>query len=572
MHKKKSKQLYYKIFFTYTAILVFTVGVLMVYFISSNKARIFETNLDYMKMLSEEAVSYMEECSNDVGYIKGDLYQLPVISEDLLNYLRYDEETYQVKRLEKYIASTTLKYNGFESFIIKNMETYSNILQIDLISYLRLESTSCYSDGIKNRTTLPKNKIDQIRDGDLAGRGRFSFLKELRDPDTMESVGCMIVIFKADVFDKLQNYYSKAELAVYNMEGTAVYNSLDDYSEKEVINLEKDNEYSIKKTVKDYVIYTFIDKNQARQLPMSLLLTIFGVGVTMIIIGEMCINIYLQKLTGRLNYILDGMNKITTGDLSVRLEVDNNGDELDLISKNFNDMCVKLDRYIQRSYLAEIEQKNAELEALQDQINPHFLYNTLESIRMKAICNGDKDVAKMLYSMAVIFRSQLKESDVITVIQEIHYCKKYLELFEFRYQGKFTSTVICPEEYMNYPIIKFILQPVIENYFVHGIRGESEGNEICILVESDEDALIINVIDNGRGMSDEEIEAKNKELMENKRETKKSIGLINVNGRLKAVYGEEYGVLLKSSDSGGMHIILRVGMGEENGNEKSNVN
>ena len=84
--------------------------------------------------------------------------------------------------------------------------------------------------------------------------------------------------------------------------------------------------------------------------------------------------------------------------------------------------------------------------------------------------------------------------------------------------------------------------------------------------------MVINVIDNGRGMSDEEIEAKNKELMENKRETKKSIGLINVNGRLKAVYGEEYGVLLKPSDSGGMHISLRVGMGEENGNEKSNVN
>ncbi len=174
--------------------------------------------------------------------------------------------------------------------------------------------------------------------------------------------------------------------------------------------------------------------------------------------------------------------------------------------------------------------------------------------------------------MAVIYRSQLKESDVITVVQEIHYYKKYLELFEFRFQGKFTSTVICPEEFMNYPIIKFILQPVIENYFIHGIRAESEGNEICILVESDEYALVINVIDNGRGMSEEEIQTKNEELKQNKIDTKKSIGLFNVNGRIKAVYGEEYGVQLKRSDSGGMHIILRVGMGEENVNEKSNVN
>ena len=572
MHKKKFKQLYYKFFFIYTAILVFTVVVLMVYFISSNRARIFGTNLDYMKMMSEEAVSYLEECAIDVDYIKGDLYQSAAISQDLLNYLKYDEETYQIKRLDIYIASPTLKYIGFESFIEKTMETYPNIQQIDLISYSRLESTSCYRNGIKNRTTLPEHKIEEIKEEDLAGRGKFSYLKELRDSDTMESIGCMIVSFQANPFDKIQNYYSKAELSVYNIEGTAVFNSLDDYSRKELTTLEKDDEYSIKKTVKDYVIYTYIDKNQARKLPMSSFLTIFGIGVSMVILGEICINIYLQKLTGRLKYILDGMNKITTGDLTVRLKVDNNGDELDLISKNFNDMCIKLDRYIQRSYLAEIEQKNAELEVLQNQINPHFLYNTLESIRMKAICNGDKDVAKMLYSMAVIFRSQLKESDVITVIQELHYCKKYLELFEFRFKGKFTSTVICPEEFMNYPIIKFILQPVIENYFVHGIRAESEGNEIGILVESEEDALVINVIDNGRGMSDEEIRIKNIELMENKINIKKSIGLFNVNGRIKAVYGERYGVQLKRSESGGMHIILRVGMEEENDKEKSNAN
>jgi len=102
MHKKKFRQLYYKFFFTYTAILVFIVVVLMVYFISSNKARILGTNLDYMKMMSKEAVSYLEDCSKDVEYIKGDLYQSAVISEDLLNYLRYDEETYQIKRLDSF--------------------------------------------------------------------------------------------------------------------------------------------------------------------------------------------------------------------------------------------------------------------------------------------------------------------------------------------------------------------------------------------------------------------------------------------------------------------------------------
>ena len=88
---------------------------------------------------------------------------------------------------------------------------------------------------------------------------------------------------------------------------------------------------------------------------------------------------------------------------------------------------------------------------------------------MKAICNGDSEVGKMLYSMAVTFRSQLKEADIITLAQELHYCKKYLELFEYRYPSQFKSSVDCPLEYMQIPIIKFVLQPIIENYFIHEI-------------------------------------------------------------------------------------------------------
>lgn len=134
--------------------------------------------------------------------------------------------------------------------------------------------------------------------------------------------------------------------------------------------------------------------------------------------------------------------------MTVRLAAEKNGDELDVIACHFNEMCEKLDLHIQKSYLAEIDQKNAEMSALQSQINPHFLYNTLEAIRMKAICNGDSEVGKMLYSMAVTFRSQLKEADIITLAQELHYCKKYLELFEYRYPSQFKSSVDCPLEYM----------------------------------------------------------------------------------------------------------------------------
>ena len=162
---------------------------------------------------------------------------------------------------------------------------------------------------------------------------------------------------------------------------------------------------------------------------------------------------------------------------------------------------------------------------------------------MKAICNGDREVGKMLYSMAVTFRAQLKEADVITLAQELHYSKKYMELFEFRYQKQFQALVECPEEYLQTPIIKFVLQPIIENYFIHGIRMREEDNFIRIAVEKEEDFRII-VEDNGRGMTKEELAAKNEELLNDTMKKEASIGVANVNRRLKAVYGRDYGILM----------------------------
>ena len=124
---------------------------------------------------------------------------------------------------------------------------------------------------------------------------------------------------------------------------------------------------------------------------------------------------------------------------------------------------------------------------------------------MKAICNGDREVGKMLYSMVTLFRSQLKEADVITLGQELDYCKQYLELFEYRYQGQFQSQVECPVELLGTPIIKFVLQPIIENYFVHGIDRTRQDNRVTIRARRQQDRLELYVQDNGVGMKAEDM-------------------------------------------------------------------
>ena len=365
---------------------------------------------------------------------------------------------------------------------------------------------------------------------------------------------------------------------VYNEAGTVVFDSSGEYPVDGIMAADDGGTleqflgaYAEKTQTGQYHTVSYLEKKKASELPFSAGLMILAVGVAALVLGEVFVRYHLRRLANRLDRILGGMTRVMEGDLKVRLPAERNGDELDVISQYFNEMCVNLEEHIKKRYLAELEQRNAEMAALQSQINPHFLYNTLEAVRMKAICSGDREVGKMLYSLAVTFRAQIKEADVITLAQELYYTKKYMELFEYRFPGQFQVILECPEEYLKIPVIKFVLQPVIENYFIHGIRMKEKDNFIRISVEKGQDVRIV-VEDNGNGMDEKELEAKNRELEEDVLEKRASIGVANVNRRLKAVYGKEYGIRMEARPGGGLRVVLcfRLEEGEDNCNEESN--
>lgn len=575
MGKKGSKQLYNKLLFLYTGVVVCVVLALMLYFLNGTRARYVERNREYMQMLHSEAESYVNDSREIADYLHEELYNSNMEINDLLHYLSDSPEAYQQYRLDTYAQYKLLEYKGIEDFSAAAFEAYPSIKRVTFVSYVKSEVTTF--DGSQSyHVDNAERVLQQIRDEDTADFGEFSFLKDIRDPLTMQNVGVMIVTFNGDRFEKIRDNYSLPELIVISKKGVVVYNSYygqDTEGLAKAENMEQLESlldaYALNSNMEDYSVITFLKKDTAAQMPFSVFLMIGSVGAVVLGISEILIRYYLNRLSVRLNRILDGMSKVMSGDLTVRLAEGKKGDELDFIAGHFNEMCEKLDMHIQKSYTAEIEQKNAEMAALQSQINPHFLYNTLEAIRMKAICNGDLEVGKMIYSMAVTFRSQLKEADVITLASELHYCKKYLELFEYRYPKQFCSKVECPLEYMQVPIIKFVLQPLIENYFIHGIRMGADDNFMRIYVEKKGGDYEIIVEDNGRGMTDEEIHQENIALIENKIEKNKAIGLSNVNRRVKAVYGSDYGIRIEKADTGGLRVILKFKSKEEDDNEES---
>ena len=260
------------------------------------------------------------------------------------------------------------------------------------------------------------------------------------------------------------------------------------------------------------------------------------------------------------------MDEVKAGNLDIRINITDDKDELNYIATQFNNMCRDLKKYIEISYLAEmnkreaeLSKKNAEMLSLQSKINPHFLYNTLESIRMKAISNGNREVGRMLFLLGNLFRNQLKEDDVITIGKEIIYCKEYLELFKFRYDDKFNYYIDCEEELLNKEIIKFILQPLVENYTVHGIRREDYDNELYIHIFKYDNNIKIVIEDNGIGIDKNRIIEINKRIRE-KDFSGKSIGIANTHERIMLLYGEGYGIRVDEEFESGTRIILDIPM------------
>ncbi len=201
----------------------------------------------------------------------------------------------------------------------------------------------------------------------------------------------------------------------------------------------------------------------------------------------------------------------------------------------------------------------AELNALQQQINPHFLYNTLESIYWTAYSKGETEIAEMITALGNFFRTSINRGlEYITVEDEIKNIQNYVYLQRIRYNERFSVQWDIDDDILNYKIIKLILQPIIENAIVHGIEELPSDGLIVVKGYKKEDTLLFEIIDNGPGMEKEKVDYLNKYINSSEKDPSGSIGVRNVNQRIKLYYGEEYGIEMQSTPGKGTRVILKL--------------
>ncbi len=271
---------------------------------------------------------------------------------------------------------------------------------------------------------------------------------------------------------------------------------------------------------------------------------------------------FSKRLTLPITRLMTQMEQVENGQFGAQIEVLSN-DELGQLTARFNQMMAELDSYTNEVYVAKIQQKEAELNALKSQIYPHFLYNTLEVIRMTALSRSDDKVAYMIEALSDQIRYLIGTvSDIVPLSLEVDILQKYVYLVNARYDEEVNFTV---SDYGKETIFipKLILQPIVENAVVHGIKPKNIGGTISLRVNKTAEVLELTIMDNGCGMDAStvaELEARlASDLPGRKTEYQwSSIGLKNVHDRIRFLYGTPYGISIFSTQGLGTAVKIRL--------------
>ncbi|WP_438348633.1 sensor histidine kinase [Paenibacillus sp. FA6] len=282
-----------------------------------------------------------------------------------------------------------------------------------------------------------------------------------------------------------------------------------------------------------------------------------------------CIIIWVTRsLNVRIIRILKHMKRVKNQHFDI-IKEDHSQDEIGQLTEEFNRMTLQIANLINDVYVADIQKKdleiqrrNAQLNALQSQINPHFLFNALETIRMRSIMKDEKETAHIIQNMAKIFRNSLIwKRDMITLKEELDFIHCFLEIQRYRFGDKLNYTVRVEESLYKFLIPKMSVLTFVENASIHGIEPLKSGGRIEVDIKRDRNDLIFLIQDNGPGMEREKIE-RLYSYIKDEEEMGERVGIQNVIYRLKLYFGTRFELVIDSYPEGGTQIMLRIPLEE----------
>lgn len=286
---------------------------------------------------------------------------------------------------------------------------------------------------------------------------------------------------------------------------------------------------------------------------------IVGIALFIVLLGLAVVFSYF--FSGRIRRLISKMCRVEEGNLEIT-EVIQGKDEIGTVDIHFNRMLLRLRSLINENYIQKLERREAELNALQAQINPHFLYNTLEAVNSIAALYGSTEIRTISQNLGDMFRYSINigRNEFVRLKDELQHIRNYISIQMVRFGNSFDVVYDIPEGLENCRILKFILQPIVENAFLHGFKGNKKGGRLAISAAGCGERLEIYIEDNGKGMDAVQLQGLESNLNKPKdnviTQDKRSIGVINVHSRIQLAYGEDFGLTFRSLENVGTKVTI----------------
>ena len=311
----------------------------------------------------------------------------------------------------------------------------------------------------------------------------------------------------------------------------------------------------------DYYIVSSIASIELYAPSIQTIIIMTAILFIMVVFSFFVVKIIIRRVYRPLDQTVQKMDQVAAGSLDTRLNVESMGEDFQKLATGFNSMMEEILVLMEQVKMEQHQIEQIRFNSLQSQIQPHFLYNTLDSVVWMAETGNNQGVVKMVTALASLFRISIaKGHDTITLKEELAHVESYLDIQAMRYKDKFRFSIFLPEELENVPTIKLIIQPIVENSIYHGIKYLQEEGLIEISAKAvEKDKIEIKVKDNGVGMPPDVLSTiLDKESERNHISDGNGIGLINIDERIKLSYGDEYGLSIESELDEGTTVTITI--------------
>jgi len=444
---------------------------------------------------------------------------------------------------------------------LSKLDWYQKTLEAGGRTFLSTSHVQTIVDGsydwvITLSNTL-KNPSTQNREGFLFIDLNYSAIKGLCEKINLGRKGYVFIL------DENGNivYHPKQELIFNNLETECI---------DKVMTLDENSNSFITKNNGEKILYTvstsdktgwtivgtaYLSELNSKSSETQLIYLILA--VSLFAVAFITSRLISRTITQPIHALQDSMSRVVQGQFETNIVSDSGLNEIVSLTNSFNVMTHEIQALIAENIEEQRQKRKSELNALQSQINPHFLYNTLDSIIWMAETGENKDVVLMTSSLAKLFRQSISnDNELILIKQELEYTRSYLTIQQMRYKDTLDFKIEVDEEIMDFKIVKLILQPLVENAIYHGIKFKEHKGTVWINGFMEDNCVIITISDDGIGMNEEQL----KHIFDKKAKGSKNNGVAinNVQNRLRLYYGDGFGLTYESEKGIGTTVYVRI--------------